>query len=73
MNYCNVDETDYDLLQSVDDADLKFNVGDAQFEVFQGGCSLLQNISVWGKLILKYCVKYSVDDADYKTGEHPRY
>ena len=37
MNYCNVDETDYDLLQSVDDADLKFNVGDAQFELFQDG------------------------------------
>ena len=48
MNYCNVDETDYDLLQSVDDADLKFNVGDAQFELFQSGRCYLQNISVWG-------------------------
>ena len=37
MNYCNVDKTDYDLLQSVDDADLKFNLGDAQFELFQDG------------------------------------
>lgn len=35
MNYCNVDKTDYDLLQSVDDADLKFNVGDAQFELIR--------------------------------------
>ena len=46
--YCNVDETDYDLLQCVDDADLKFNLGDAQFELFQSGRCYLQNISVWG-------------------------
>ena len=35
MNYCIVDESDYDLLQSVDDADLKFNMRDAQFELIR--------------------------------------
>lgn len=30
-----MDDADYDLLQFVDDADLKFNVGDAQFELIR--------------------------------------